>query len=296
MNNAILVLIDELNYADVAIKRAKHIAMTTGRSLHFVAFTYQSMGNPLFGIDKEKQVAIEQSELAKLDDALTSKLKAQLGEMAFSYEVIWHKHPDQWLTNMADVSPYSLIVKARHITDEQAYTALDWRLIRLSPLPLYLAADDTWRKTETVLAAIDLGTSRASKHRLNRIVLDAAFEFSKIKNTDLHACYTVEVSEVLRDLGVVFSDNEVAKAKESLDASHKALLQDYPLKDGLHIKAGLPERVIPSIAADCNAGLLVIGTVGRQGLRGQLLGNTAEDVLKLLKTDVLVVNPDSDDE
>ena len=45
----------------------------------------------------------------------------------------------------------------------------------------------------------------------------------------------------------------------------------------------LPENVIPSTAAKYKAGLVVIGTMGRKGIAGKLMGNTAEKILKLLK-------------
>ena len=49
------------------------------------------------------------------------------------------------------------------------------------------------------------------------------------------------------------------------------------------------------MTADSDSTIVVIGSVGRKGLIGQLIGNTAEKVLKLLKTDVLILSPDSDD-
>jgi universal stress protein E len=39
------------------------------------------------------------------------------------------------------------------------------------------------------------------------------------------------------------------------------------------------------------AGLVVIASVGRKGVRAKLMGNTAEGALALLKTDILVVQP-----
>jgi universal stress protein E len=59
----------------------------------------------------------------------------------------------------------------------------------------------------------------------------------------------------------------------------------------IHIKAGNPNTVIPSIASKIKAELVVIGSVGRRGLKAKLMGNTAESILALLKTDVLVMQP-----
>ncbi len=47
--------------------------------------------------------------------------------------------------------------------------------------------------------------------------------------------------------------------------------------------------MVASRAAKVRAQLVVIGTVGRKGVRARLLGNTAEKVLLHLKTDVLAI-------
>jgi universal stress protein E len=51
--------------------------------------------------------------------------------------------------------------------------------------------------------------------------------------------------------------------------------------------------VITSEAARTRAQLVVMGTVGRTGIKGRLMGNTAESVLRLLRTDVLALKPES---
>jgi universal stress protein E len=50
-------------------------------------------------------------------------------------------------------------------------------------------------------------------------------------------------------------------------------------------------KTIVSEAAELKAQLVVMGTVGRRGVRAQVLGNTAEEALQLLKTDTLTLKP-----
>jgi universal stress protein E len=50
-------------------------------------------------------------------------------------------------------------------------------------------------------------------------------------------------------------------------------------------------KTIVSEAADKKAQLVVMGTVGRRGVRAQVLGNTAEEVLGLLRADTLTLKP-----
>jgi universal stress protein E len=59
-----------------------------------------------------------------------------------------------------------------------------------------------------------------------------------------------------------------------------------------YVKEGLPEKVIPKIAKDIDAELVIIGTVGRVGISAALIGNTAEHVIDELVCDVLAIKPD----
>ena len=69
--------------------------------------------------------------------------------------------------------------------------------------------------------------------------------------------------------------------------------QDYDIKPrDWHIHAGVPEKVLAGITNGINADLLVVGSVGRKKLQGLLVGNTAEKILRDVRTNVLVVKPD----
>ena len=59
----------------------------------------------------------------------------------------------------------------------------------------------------------------------------------------------------------------------------------------LIIKTGSASKVIPSVASKQPAGLVIIGSIRRKGLKAKLMGNIAEGVLALLKTDILVIQP-----
>ncbi len=53
-----------------------------------------------------------------------------------------------------------------------------------------------------------------------------------------------------------------------------------------------PEEVLPDMADDLNATLMIMGCVGRTGLSAALLGNTAEHVVDRLNCDILILKPD----
>jgi universal stress protein E len=57
------------------------------------------------------------------------------------------------------------------------------------------------------------------------------------------------------------------------------------------LKRGPVAKTIVSEADAKRARLVVMGTVGRRGVKAKLMGNTAEDVLALLRMDTLTIKP-----
>ena len=57
----------------------------------------------------------------------------------------------------------------------------------------------------------------------------------------------------------------------------------------LHIREGKPSMVIRDVVDQCDADLVVMGTVGRSGVAGLVIGNTSEAVLHVVNTDVVTL-------
>ena len=72
------------------------------------------------------------------------------------------------------------------------------------------------------------------------------------------------------------------------------LLAHYGLNsnaDNVHLVKGRPAQVISDCATKQKVDLIVMGTLGRAGIPGLIIGNTAEDVLSETQTAVLAVKP-----
>ena len=50
--------------------------------------------------------------------------------------------------------------------------------------------------------------------------------------------------------------------------------------------------MIPEVCGELNAGVVVLGIIGRTGISAAFLGNTAEQVIDHLRCDLLVIKPD----
>ncbi|MEW8205550.1 MAG: universal stress protein, partial [Candidatus Thiodiazotropha taylori] len=80
--------------------------------------------------------------------------------------------------------------------------------------------------------------------------------------------------------------------------SHKrklqALLENYGMStddSAVKLVHGDASKVIHQLSDSLNADLIVMGTVGRTGVPGLFIGNTAEDVLQTTKASILAVKP-----
>ena len=63
------------------------------------------------------------------------------------------------------------------------------------------------------------------------------------------------------------------------------------LKPEVHFVKGAADEVIPRLAREKKADLIVMGTVVRTGIPGLIIGNTAESILNNIGCSVLVVKP-----
>ncbi|MDP5213137.1 universal stress protein [Pseudoalteromonas tunicata] len=294
MDKRILVIIDHIKYCAPALKQAGILAKHFNQNIELICFTYEHSAHIPLELSPSQLEQVKQARLGQTANELAEQLLVVNHETQIEQSILWHKYPSQWLSDDCDFSKYSMVIKTRHIDNQQQFSQLDWQLIRTSPLPVYLAADQTWRNNKNVFGSLDLASKKASKVALNQAVIESCISFAQMNQASAKFGYAVSISPLLRDLGFVYVDEKQMNALDNIPSDQQAILKQYQIINDVAVKAGPAEKVIPSLAADMNAGLVVIGSVGRKGLKGKLLGNTAEKILNLLKTDLLILTPEKE--
>jgi universal stress protein E len=75
-----------------------------------------------------------------------------------------------------------------------------------------------------------------------------------------------------------------------------ALTDDLSVEMGIEAKLwmaeGQPGQEIAEAESQLDARLIVLGTIGRGGLAGVIIGNTAERTITQVKSSVLAIKPD----
>ena len=92
------------------------------------------------------------------------------------------------------------------------------------------------------------------------------------------------------DLEVLEQSEYEKKHKPNAQEKLNTLLNQCGLSDvTTHITAGPADKTISHLANELKADLVIMGSIGRHGVKGFLLGTTAERVLHHLRTDMLIV-------
>ena len=243
--NKILVVADRIEDKPVAVNRALKLADAYDGGIHVVYFCYENLRHVPGDKDKVKQQIIDH-----LAEKAQEQIKNIDTDVHVTLEVIWEKHLHQWVGDYVNAHQPILVVKTGHRSESMIYTSTDWHILRECQSPVLIACGEKWRRSDNVLAAIDLGSKNPEKLALNHKVLAQAKQLAEYFEVELHVCYVAHMSPLLRDLGVSFKDEVQLKAEKTLRDDMTELARQYGLdQNRFHIQTGLPHKVIPSEAA-----------------------------------------------
>jgi len=217
------------------------------------------------------------------------------------YSVEWDYPPHEAIVRRATAIGADLIIAECHKggrTRPWLLHLTDWELLRTSPLPVLLFKNDKPYRRPLALAAVDPARAHAKPRALDAGIVAGAREFSKALRGALHmghANYPTIVglphapSSEDRKWATLSYEQLKAQEREAFEAFR---VEMHVARARAHLVTGNPATVIPRLARDLSAQIVVMGALSRSGLMRVLIGNTAERVLESLPCDVLVVKPE----
>jgi nucleotide-binding universal stress UspA family protein len=152
-----------------------------------------------------------------------------------------------------------------------------------------------------VLATVDPRPDEPAREGLDRAVLDLASALASSYGAELHVlhAWTLPGEAALNGPFMNLPPEEVAalgkaERRRRDRALHTLLGRHPPSVTGyrVHLLKGRASRVIPSFARRHRMDIIVMGTVGRTGLPGLFIGNTAEKVINRVDCSLLAVKPE----
>ena len=170
-------------------------------------------------------------------------------------------------------------------------------LFRRCPCPIWVVGDEG-TIPERVLAAVDPSEGER-RRRAADAVLDWAEEIAGWSDA------APEVVSAWRSLssrvdvpGLDPADLKRDRdfARERVEAALESILVDRGdavTRDQVHIVEGSPSRALPALTSARDTDLLVMGTLARPDAIGDLIGETAESIIRQVRCSVLTVPPGS---
>jgi nucleotide-binding universal stress UspA family protein len=162
----------------------------------------------------------------------------------------------------------------------------------MCPAPVWVVKNDVPRNVTSVLAAVDLSD-------VSRLALEHAKWIAELAHATLHVLHVVDCPDLLSEfLHVKPAKGEYGTLRELIDAEAKRDFDEFLSENTdqtvpvqRHLCWGNSAQEIIAASQRLNVDLVTLGCVGRTGLQGVLLGNTAENVLAHCDCDVLAVKP-----
>ena len=262
--NKIMIVIDPTTERQPAFERALTSATLTGAQLHLYICVNEEAG---YASRDEAQ-----DPLQTMLDELTNR--SQAADIVATSELEWATDWGKEAVTAAARCSASMIFKNsfdHSPVQRELRSTSDWTLLRMAPCPVLLVKDFHDWKHRRVLAAINPASTDSAHIKLNHQIVSFAQRFVETYNSDVHYV------SAFRDLNHPPNADEIA-------------LTCGTQPDHVHLKQGKAADVIRDTAQALGVDLIIVGTVGRDGIKGQVIGNTSERLLDQTQSDLLVLN------
>lgn len=196
---------------------------------------------------------------------------------------------------------YDLVVKASDNNTALTgvlFGTLDMHLLRKCPCPVFVMKPRKKIVHSKVLAAVDLDNSDKKRSALDREIVQLAATLAGLEDGTLdvvhawHLPYEKKMREEERIRNVKTVDLVLKDLRRRQQGQMDVLTREWAaLQPRTHLIKGEAHQVLPKFVRDQGIDVVVMGTVGRSGIAGFFIGNTAEKTLHALSCSVLAVKP-----
>ncbi|WP_300181353.1 universal stress protein UspE [uncultured Aliivibrio sp.] len=285
-----------------ALLRALDIAKRSSKSSEITLFctTYDFSYEMTSMLSADERTAMRNGVVSQKVNMLNDIIESYdiPDHVAITVKIVWHNRPYEAIINEAFDGNYDLLVKAtrEHAKFETVFfTPTDWHLLRKSPIPVLLVKARGWPDNGNILASVHVGSENPAHLALNHKMVEEAKYFAEVLNSTPHLVNAYPSTPP--SIHVELPEFDAIQYKDAIRGHHltqmKALRQDHGIpEEQTHVYEGITEEVISEVEDELHAGLVILGTTGRTGLSAIFIGNTAENTLSLLNSDILALKPE----
>jgi universal stress protein E len=296
----ILIAVKELDSGDFAAgKKAAQLA----RALNAELCLFHALTGPLY----LEVVALRRQPVAQAEEATLAEVKSRLEKMAaplrseglkVTTAAAWdYPSHDAVIRTVQRLGADMVVVDCpRHNHTAPWFLHFtDWELLRKCSVPVLLIKNHHLYHRAPVLAALDPDHAGGNPPNLDLDILDCGSSLASALDDHLHIVHAfnpipaMAASEIVAPERLAEAEDKAyAKAHDALDP---LLDQTGVSQNHRHIEEGFAVDVIENVVRATGAQILVMGATSRSGLKGLLIGNTAERMLDRLGCDMLIVKP-----
>jgi universal stress protein E len=124
---------------------------------------------------------------------------------------------------------------------------------------------------KVILAAVNFQAERDVQKELNKKIIAQAKLYAEVYGAELHVINGYMDSLTYPDRAKIINETGLPN-------------------DKIHVENGYTSDVVSALAEKINADLIIMGTLGQNGMTKTRRGNTAERLIAAADTDVMVIN------
>lgn len=173
-------------------------------------------------------------------------------------------------------------------------------MMRKCPCPVWVMQPGATTRVQRIVAAVDPSAPSDTTSALDLKIMQLASSLARLEDCHLDIVHAWDFlgtdldtsrSEISEPTRTQLTDKN--RTAHEMGVNH--LLANVNLDDldyKVHLPRGEAAEAIPRFVHDQTADLLVMGTIGRTGIAGFFIGDTAETVLRQVDCSVLAVKPE----
>ncbi|RZM80745.1 hypothetical protein C3B51_11810 [Pseudoalteromonas rubra] len=313
--NKILCVVDPETTMDTAVVQTLKLARDNQADVTFISVLKEAKHWRAFFTSKEEYASQLKELIANKRAAIEAKIKALDSNQDPAIIVCTGIGFIEIIKRAVD-DQYDLVVKCAEDADwmDRMLGSEDMHLLRKCPCPVLMLKPGQLDAFGKILATVDVNDSfrelddEQVQDKLNQAVMEYSVSLSLPELSELHvgSAWDAYAEDWLRYGTFAHQSDEqvddyveqgrrdcatkLARLVTKMDALFDKSAVQY-LQPKLHQVKGKASKEIPLLAQKHQIDLIVMGTVGRVGIPGLIIGNTAESILEQTQCSVLAIKP-----
>lgn len=189
----------------------------------------------------------------------------------------------------------------------------DRHMLRKCPCPVWIMQHEKEKNYKHIVAAVDVNYHYpaheiAIRKQLALDILNYSAHIAVLENAQLHVVHVYDSvpENILRSGFISVDENALQQDRQAIHQEREAeilrLLGVLQLDIGeeqynkitpcIHLVQGYPRREIAKASKQCQANVVVMGTLSRLGVPGYIMGGTAEETIVQLDCGIIGLKPE----